>query len=110
MGYERDGTAVGDQMIQHHLPVRGEKLFRGMDLLGEALFCENPRRLARALVGAGKDTDGIVLQKFAEDARTFSCLTHALRRQGTIFIGDIFCLRLRFAVTHKDDVHRWPPW
>ena len=106
VGYERDGTAVGDQMIQHHLPVRGEKLFGGMDLLGKALFGEDPRRLARALVGAGKDTDGIVLQKFAEDARTFSCLTHALRRQGTIFIGDIFCLRLCFAVTHKDDVHR----
>ena len=106
MGYERDGTAVGDQMIQHHLPVRGEKLFGGMDLLGKALFRKDPRRLARALVGTGKDTDGIVLQKFAEDTRTFSCLTHALRHQGTIFIGDIFCLRLRFAVTHKDDVHR----
>ena len=106
VGYERDGTAVRDQMIQHHLPVRGEKLFRGMDFLRETLFCEDPCRLTRALIGAGKDTDGIVLQKFAENARTFSCLTHALRRQGTIFIGDIFCLRLCFAVTHKDDVHR----
>ena len=106
VGYERDGTAVGDQMIQHHLPVRGEELFGGVDFLGEALFREDPRRLPRALVRAGKDADGIILQKFAEDARAFPCLTHALRRQGTTFIGDIFCLRLRFAVTHKDDVHR----
>ena len=93
-------------MIQHHLPVRGEELFGGMDLLGKALFRKDTRRLARALVGAGKDTDGIVLQKFAEDARAFSCLTHTLRRQGTTFISDIFCLRLCLAVTHKDDVHR----
>lgn len=59
MGYERDGTAVRDQMIQHHLPVRGEKLFGGMDLLGKALFGEDPRRLARALVRAGKDAEGL---------------------------------------------------
>lgn len=87
VGYERDGTAVGDQMIQHHLPVRGEELFGGMDLLGKALFRKDTRRLARALVGAGKDTDGIVLQKFAEDARAFSCLTHTLRRQGTTLLA-----------------------